>query len=633
MSSLNPGHAIVCFVAWLLHLTIVGASVPPSDAFSTSASVQTTSPPPLPSDTTLPPNLQVLDSSTSATYLDTDPQIVYGAADVCSTSSCSSTAIDPWITTGYEYGTDGTYITFHSTSQQRARESGSVPYLTFRFKGSAIQLYTITSLSSVGVFNVTIDGGVTWDTVYCNVTTDSLSPNHLTWARTNLDTSRTSTLILRFWADAYGPAELDGVDSEGATFNIQSFVVVQPDLGPTSSGSRAATSNGLGLESPTSSADSAFPSEVNEWTHSYISAQNRLALIIGLSIGIPLFLILLVLLALLLAALRRSPPYDGYGSSEGATTPSDVVRRKDNQNISLLDPNRASASLDDSTEGRTRNYSNYPGFVSRRQMAGPPRAVGSRDAAPHEAGAIEPFVGGIGLSRARRASRRAATAAAAASVAASSSEGHAMTLSSGLGGSSGEQGDSSLLSSDGVNEEELARQQSRRISVLEESQSQLPSILSDSSSLPPSPTPARSPPSLLTFPVRRAELVTSGSTAVMPAGHDSKEAEPRFSISNPTTEERPKSKTTSRSRSGSQTNDQDTTYPSLVLGHTPDTGHSPIASTPEPMPHMRDNRSIGNLRAPRGVGPPVVSPPEGHHLLRNKIRSNLGLGVARTGGE
>ena len=93
--------------------------------------------------------------------------------------------------------------------------------------GSAVYLYTVTTPTSTGAFNITVDGGITWQTVYPNVTSSAYAADQLTWAYSGLDPSKPTNLVLRFWHNAPGTAS-ESSSGLGPELNIQSFVVTSP---------------------------------------------------------------------------------------------------------------------------------------------------------------------------------------------------------------------------------------------------------------------------------------------------------------------------------------------------------------------------------------------------------------------
>ncbi|KAG8947247.1 hypothetical protein FRC03_001138 [Tulasnella sp. 419] len=231
----------------------------------------------------------------NVTYDDTVPDVLFGADNVCDSRSCMPGSSPPWVATRYQDPYTKQFVTFHTTSQRRARDSGGIPYVSFTFQGAAIYLYTITSRSSRCVYNVTLNGGQTWETIRNNFTTGNLTQNRLAWFKEGLDASQQSQFVLRFWANADGWYSLDGVDEEGGSLNLDRLMITQPSNDTTSS---PITMSGI---DPTATA-SLSRSHTNNAT---------IPLIVGLSVGIPLLFILLLTLSILWYMSRRQRIKEG----------------------------------------------------------------------------------------------------------------------------------------------------------------------------------------------------------------------------------------------------------------------------------------------------------------------------------
>ncbi|KAG8869950.1 hypothetical protein FRB98_002058 [Tulasnella sp. 332] len=267
------------------------ATPDPSHTSSTPSSTSSTSP--APTSNAISPVVH------NTTLTDASALVSYGNGELCTAVSCPATAtIDPWTATWGQDNLTTQYFTYHATNQALARESQGIPYLTFNFNGSAVYLYVITNESSLGVFNISTNGGATYDTVSQTVTTPGLEAGHLAWYATGLDPTIQSTLVLRFWADSAGPSISNGPDANGACLNIQSFVITQPGPDPNSVTSTSS------LGSSTTSSAVASSTVPNPFPAIY-AASNSTAMILGLAIGLPLFFIFLLLLCLFCLCFRR----------------------------------------------------------------------------------------------------------------------------------------------------------------------------------------------------------------------------------------------------------------------------------------------------------------------------------------
>ncbi|KAG9023467.1 hypothetical protein FRB95_013061 [Tulasnella sp. JGI-2019a] len=292
---------------FLCLLTTVYADALPSVSSSSSFSTSST-----PTSTSSAPTATATGNNHNITLTDASTQILYGMANICNSRSCPATAtINPWIATWGQDNVTTNYFTYHSTNQALARESGGVPYLSFTFNGSAIYMYAIASQSSMGVFNISTNGGATYAIVTQTVTSMALTSNHLVWYATGLDPTIQSTLIVRFWANAGGATALNGVDANGASLNVQSFVITQPG-GSNPNG--LVSSSSTSLSSKASSAAPSSSSTNNDPNAAIYAASTRTAMILGLAIGIPLFFILLVMCCFLCLCLRRRRKNDRSGS-------------------------------------------------------------------------------------------------------------------------------------------------------------------------------------------------------------------------------------------------------------------------------------------------------------------------------